>query len=129
MLDLIEVNRRLPVTVWRNVGWGDPEVAAPMGHWLGIRLEQGGGNRDAIGAWIEVKIGEHIVTEEVTVGGGHAGGQLGWIHFGLGSAGRAAVRVQWPDGELGPWMTIDADARVTIERSAKEPTPWMGREG
>ena len=40
---------------------------------------------------------------EVTVGGGHAGGELGWIHFGLGPATSADVRVHWPDGEVGPW--------------------------
>ena len=43
---------------------------------------------------------------EVTVGGGHAGGQLGPIHFGLGSADEARVRVTWPDGEVGDWMDV-----------------------
>ena len=48
---------------------------------------------------------------EVTVGGGDGGGQLGWIHFGLGGAEAAQVRVQWPDRETGPW--IDAKSIVT----------------
>ena len=38
---------------------------------------------------------------ELNVGGGHAGGQLGWAHFGLGPANAAEVRVLWPDGEHG----------------------------
>ena len=44
-----------------------------------------------IGAWIEVTVGETTLRREVTVGGGHAGGQLGWIHFGLGD-GRQTPR-------------------------------------
>ena len=56
---------------------------------------------------------------ELTVGGGHIGGQLGWVHFGLGPADGAEVRVQWPDGEIGP---VAARSRPTsssiIERGA-----------
>ena len=40
----------------------------------------------------------------------------------------AEVRIQWPDGETGPWMTIDADQFVTIERGATDPTPWLQGE-
>ena len=42
----------------------------------------------------------------MTVGGGHASGQLGWIHFGLGGADGAELRVRWPDGEVGPWIAL-----------------------
>ena len=59
-----------------------------MGHWIGVRLQQPAPNVDAIGAWVEVRAGERTTTREVTVGGGHASGQLGWLHFGLGSAPR-----------------------------------------
>jgi hypothetical protein len=62
-----------------------------------------------------------MVEREVTIGGGHVSGQRGPIHFGLGNATGAEVRVQWPDGELGPWQRVEADRRVTIERGA-EPT-------
>ncbi len=59
-------------------------------------------------------------SHEVTVGGGHASGQLGWIHVGLGDADAAEVRVQWPDGEIGPWMDVRGrrvrDHRAMIER-------------
>ena len=124
MLDLVEVNRRENVKLWRNVGWGDASQPSPMGGWIGIRLEQAGPNRNAIGSWIEVKIGDYTIEREVTVGGGHAGGQLGWIHFGLGDADRAEVRVQWPDGETGPWLPVDADQFWTIERDASDARRW-----
>ena len=62
---------------------------------------------------------------ELTVGGGHIGGQLGWAHFGLGPAGDARVRVQWPDGVIGPWIQVRADQFVEIERGATEARPWL----
>jgi hypothetical protein len=124
MLDLVEVNRRENVKLWRNVGWGDAAGAEPMGGWIAIQLVQAGPNGDAIGSWIEVRIGDYIITREVTVGGGHAGGQLGWIHFGLGEANRAEVRVQWPDGEIGPWLRVETDQFWTIRRDSSQAQLW-----
>ncbi len=125
MLDLVVVNRQTDVALFRNVGTGDAEHPAPMGHWLAVDLTERAPNVDAIGAWLDVKVGDRSTTREITVGGGHASGQLGWIHLGLGSATNAQVRVEWPDGEVGPWMTVDADQFVTIDRDAAQPTPWQ----
>jgi enediyne biosynthesis protein E4 len=61
MLDLVVVNREANVTLWRNVGSGDAERPAPMGNWIAVRLEQPAPNVDAIGAWIEVKVGDRTV--------------------------------------------------------------------
>lgn len=124
MLDLVEVNYGAPVRLWRNVGAGDAAEPVPMRSWLALRLAQAAPNRDAIGAWLEIKVGDLTINREVTVGGGHAGGQLGWIHVGLGPANRARVRVQWPDGEWGPAMEVGADQFATIERGATTPTIW-----
>ncbi len=129
MLDLVVVHRTAPVAVWRNVGRGDAEQAEPMGSWAAIRLHQPTANVDAIGAWVETRVGDRTTVHEVTIGGGHASGQLGWIHIGLGSAEQAEVRVQWPDGETGPWMRLDAGELATIERGATEPTPWTAAGG
>jgi hypothetical protein len=124
MLDLVVVNRQANVKVWRNVGRGDATRPAPMGHWLAVRLHEPAPNVDAIGAWLDVRSEGRTVTREVTVGGGHAGGKIGWIHTGLGDPASAEVRVHWPDGETGPWMTVAADQFVTIERGAAQPVPW-----
>jgi hypothetical protein len=125
MLDLVVVNRREPVKVWRNVGRGDAERPAPTGHWLAVRLQQPAPNVDAVGAWLEVRTGDRTTTREVTVGGGHASGEAGWLHTGLGDADEAEVRVQWPDGEKGPWQPVPADSFVTIERGAADAVPWQ----
>jgi hypothetical protein len=118
MLDLVEVNRRENVELWRNVGWSDGREPAPMGNWVALGLEQPAPNVDAIGSWLEVKMGNRVVQREVTVGGGHAGGQLGWIHFGVGDADTVEIRVQWPDGEKGPWLNVTSNRFVTIDREA-----------
>jgi hypothetical protein len=103
--DLVVVYRREPVQVWRNLGTGGEgdEASTPMGNWLALKLTQDGPNRFAIGAFVEVQIGDRTLQREVTVGGGHVGGQLGWIHFGLGTASEAQVRVQWPQMASKIW--------------------------
>ena len=128
LLDLVEVNRREDVRVWRNAGSGDEASPAEMGHWLALQLEQPGPNGYAVGAWIEVKAGDRTLLRELTIGGGHAGGQLGWVHFGLGDARSAEVRVQWPGGEFGPWQRVTADSFAVIPRGG-EPRLWEPGEG
>jgi hypothetical protein len=124
-LDLVQVDYHDRVQLWRNVGSGTAARPEAMGHWIGLRLVQPAPDGDAIGAWVEVRVGDLTLRRELSVGGGHAGGQLGWIHFGLGPATAAEVRVQWPDGVLGPWQHVAADGFVVIERGAAEPRRWV----
>jgi hypothetical protein len=128
MLDLIQVNRRENVSLWRSLGRRDAGPAAQVGHWIAVRLEQPAPNHDAIGAWIEVRAGGRTTEREVTVGGGHAGGQHGWIHFGLGAADTAEIRVQWPNGEWGPDMRLAGDSFAIVERGASEVRPWQPQD-
>jgi hypothetical protein len=124
LLDVVEVNQGVATDVWRNVGAGTAERPKAMGHWLALRLEQPAPNPDAVGAWVEVKAGGRTQRRELTVGGGHTGGQSGWIHFGLGRAKEAKVRVQWPDGTWGPWLPVPVDAFSILERDAEAVVPW-----
>ncbi len=124
LLDLVEVNRRENVSVWRNVGSGDADDPAPMGHWIGIRLQQDGTNRDAIGSWVDVTFGDRTLRREVTVGGGHASGEIGWLHVGLGAAESASVVVHWPDGTTGEPVRVQADTFATLERDSADAVVW-----
>ncbi len=103
-LDIVVVNRRAPMEVWQNE---TPET----GHWAGIEPHMGG-NTAAVGAWVELRAGGKVTAREVTVGGGHAGGRAGPLHFGLGAATGADLRVIWPDGTASDWTPVPAD-RVT----------------
>jgi enediyne biosynthesis protein E4 len=121
LLDMLVVNRWDKAQVWRNVGAGSAAKPAAMGHWLQLRLKQEGGNRDAVGAWVEVDLGDagakRIIRQELTVGGGHASGHLGWMHFGLGAVDKARIRVQWPQGDWSDWAAVNADGFYMIDKA------------
>lgn len=108
-LDLLVVNQGSPVEFWRNATEG-------AGRFLQVALRQDGPNRDAVGAWIEVRRGEVTLRREVTSGGGHAGGKTGWHHVGLGDLGATEIRVLWPDGTEGDWQRVEADGFYVVER-------------
>lgn len=99
-LDLLVVNRWTGVEVWRQ--------EAPLGAWVAVALRMPGANRDAIGAVLEIRRDWGVERREVTSGGGHAGGALGWLHIGLGAAEAVEVRVIWPGGVAGDWTTLPA---------------------
>ena len=120
-LDVVVVERREPVKVWRNSG--RLSDGTPAGSWLLIDLEQAGPNTDAIGGWIEVEADRHSVSKEVTIGGGHASGESGWTHFGLGGADQVRVRVVWPDGEVSDWERLDGNQMIKWNR-ATGPEVW-----
>ena len=108
-LDVALVNRRAPLEVWRN-------ATATTGGWIAVEPRQPGGNAFAVGAHLEVEAGGSGWTREVTVGGGHAGGTSGPQHFGLGDAGRASVRVIWPDGARSAPVDLPAGWRGVLRR-------------
>ncbi|MGZ9810717.1 CRTAC1 family protein [Pseudoroseicyclus sp. H15] len=106
-LDLVVVNRRAPLELYRNVTEG-------TGHWLAIDLSQPGGNSRAIGAEIVVETEDgQRHTRQVTIGGGHAGGEAVPQHFGLGEAEAASVTVTWPDGTVSE-AEVGVDAVVSL---------------
>lgn len=88
-IDILVMNRRAPMEIYRN-------ISKDTGNWVAIKLTQKGGNRNAIGS--RITIGKD--SQQVTIGGGHAGGQALPIHFGLGDAKTAIINIEWPDGSL-----------------------------
>lgn len=117
LVDLVVVNRNEKSQIWRNTG-------SEGANWLQLELGHPKPNVDGIGAWVEVRCGERVMRREVTIGGGHAGGQLGWIHFGLGSETTAEVRVIWPGGELGDWQPVAAN-RFYLLSPGQPPEGWQ----
>ncbi len=109
LLDLVVVNRWETAKVWRN-------TTEKAGNWVEIQLKQDGTNRDAIGSWLELRRGDTILRREITVGGGHVSGQLGWRHFGIGEAEGADLRVIWPDGTASDWQPVAGNGFYILER-------------
>ena len=122
LLDVVVVNRGDRAQLWRQLPTRAPEQA----HWLQLRLQQDGSNRDAVGAWVEVRTGPDerptVQRQELTVGGGHASGHLGWLHFGLAAAREAQVRVLWPHGSWSPWQKAQANGFYTLSPAGL--APW-----
>jgi len=108
-LDLAVVNRRAAMEIYEN-------QTLTQGHWLEIGLRQDGPNVNAVGAWIELRLGDRVVSREITVGGGHASGMAIPEHFGLGPDAEAALRVIWPDGIASGWVSITADHILRLRR-------------
>ena len=125
MLDLVVVNREAPVSLFRNMGVKRPWGHAPLGNWLAIELFEKGANRNAVGARISVKTGNHVMDQVIRVGGGHASGEATFIHFGLGTAERAEIRIRWPDGEWSGTYRVFANNFVRIERGLPEADYWL----
>ena len=112
LLDIVVVNRMANVEILHN-------RSSVSGHWLQVMLRQEETNRNAVGAWIEVRTASRTQRHEVVVGGGHVSGQAGWIHFGLGAADAVEIRVQWPDGTWGPWRQSAINRFLLIERGRR----------
>ncbi len=125
MLDLLVVNRKQNVSLFRNLGattdWGH----RPLGNWLKIELDNGKANPNAIGAKISVRSGTLTQVRTVQSGGGHASGQAGFVHVGLGVSERAVIRVQWPDGEWSPPYRVFTNQHVVIHRGAEAAQYWF----
>lgn len=125
LLDLVVVNRAAPVSLFKNAGAGDSEKPRPLGNWLAVDIRQPGEvNERAIGAKVSVKIGNRTVVRELQIGAGHASGQLGFSHFGLGVSERAQVRVRWPDGDWSHGYRVFANTHVLIDRGSEKARLW-----
>lgn len=107
-LDLVVVNRRAPMELYRN-------ATAGAGGFLSLTPRMHAPNTYAVGAWLELRRQDGTTaSQEVTVGGGHAGGKAGPLHFGLGSSSSAEVRVIWPNGHASAWTRLTAGDRAEL---------------
>jgi hypothetical protein len=87
--------------------------AGGVGAWLAVRVSRRArtGTRSARSLRSGRAEAQRLSAAAATVGGGHLGGKLGWIHPGLGSARDAEIRVRWPDGQQGDWMPCRESVR------------------
>ncbi len=131
-LDLIVVNQGSPAQIWRNASFDS--VDDPVGesadtpNWLQVRISQTGGNSAAIGARIDLRQTsdpDPFIGKDITIGGGHAGGQTGWTHFGLGADASVEVRVRWPGGELSDWVELPARVFAILQRPENGVNPLV----
>jgi hypothetical protein len=89
-------------------------------HWLRLMLTGGAhANRDAIGAVIEVRVGNETLRRTVMPTRGYLSQSELPVTIGLGDRTHAdEVRVRWPDGsvQLVPDVAVDSSTRVVQPR-------------
>ncbi|MEX0350917.1 MAG: CRTAC1 family protein [Paracoccaceae bacterium] len=105
-LDLAVVNRRAPMELYENTG--------AQGNWLLVDVNGNAPNTQAVGAFVELRSPQGTRVQEITVGGGHASGNAGPLHFGLGAPEAVEIRVIWPDGSSSDWQSVEANTRIAL---------------
>lgn len=97
------------------------------GHYLKVKLTGGAvpgaaagqSNRDAIGAWVRIEVGQAIQIRQVE-GGKGTGCQNGRVlHFGLGEAAKVdSLTVYWPSGKSTELTDVTADQTLDLMEPA-----------
>lgn len=105
-LDLVVVNRRAPMELYRN-------VTRATGNWLTIDPRDAT-RPFAVGAEVTVITDQGQQVQQRVVGGGHAGGSALPLHFGLGPATRALVEIRDATGRLRARRDVTANQSLQI---------------
>ncbi|HVJ80917.1 MAG TPA: CRTAC1 family protein, partial [Planctomycetia bacterium] len=87
-------------------------------HWIRLKLVgKGKSNRDAIGALIEVKVGDQTLRRPVMPTRSYLSQVELPVTVGLGKTSQAPpVRIIWPDGSIQDVADVPVDKPVTIEQ-------------
>jgi enediyne biosynthesis protein E4 len=89
------------------------------GNWVALKLIGTRSNRSAIGARVRVSSNGHQQTGEVRSGGSYLSQNDLRLHFGLGSASSADIRVDWPTGVRQDLNVVGVNRVVAIEEPRK----------
>jgi tetratricopeptide (TPR) repeat protein len=103
-----------------QVLWNRTEGA---GNWIAFDLQGSKSNRDAIGALVEVETAEGKQWDRVAGWSGYGCSSSRRLHFGLGRATRAAVRVRWPSGSVTELPDVQAGREVQVREQSRAENP------
>jgi hypothetical protein len=111
-LDILLRNYRAPAILLQNNG--------PARNWVRFDLVGTRSNRDAVGARIRIRTGDHWQTRVVTSGSGYLSGSSRRQHFGLGDAERVEqIEIQWPSGERTVLRDLESNRAYRIKEGEK----------
>jgi hypothetical protein len=86
-------------------------------HWLRLKLIGTKSNRDAIGAWIKVRVGNQTLSRQVMPTRSYLSQSELPVTIGLGKASRVdAVEITWPDGSVQKAPKVDLDRLTTLQQ-------------
>jgi len=116
-LDLLLRNYRMQAVLLANRGDSRHSASFEL---IGTRS-----NRDAVGAKLRLRSGDHWQTRVVSTGSGYLSGSSRRVHFGLGEAERIdELVIEWPSGEQSVFTDLAVDRKHTIREGAE-----LAREG
>jgi len=107
-LDILVINLNEPPSLLRNDVTGSNS-------WLKVKLVGTKSNRSAIGARVVVKSGESTQTQEVQSQSSFLSCNDFRLHFGLGQAKTAEIKIRWPNGEWQTLPNVAANQLVTVK--------------
>jgi hypothetical protein len=110
-VDVLIVNMNEPPSLLRNDVSGS-------GHWLKVLLVGVQSNRSAIGARVVARYGERTQAQEVTAQSSFYSANDRRLHFGLGAAASADLKIRWPNGATESIGVVPADQLVVIREGA-----------
>jgi hypothetical protein len=84
-------------------------------NWLHIRPVGSTSNRSAIGAKIQVQVGDRTLTQDVRAGQGFSSTNSPYLIFGLGQASATGpIRITWPTGEVQTLPAMQANQALIV---------------
>jgi hypothetical protein len=107
-VDILIVNLNEPPSLLRN-------DVSPANRWLKIKLVGTQSNRSGIGSRVTVKTEAATQTQELLSQSSFLSCNDFRLHFGLGAATKAEVRVRWPNGVWQTIGSVSANQLVTIK--------------
>ena len=109
-VDIFVVNNHAPPTLLRNDGGN-------RNGWLHVQLIGTDGNRNAIGAKIQLKTAERTQIREVYAGESYMSANSFIVEFGVGDATQIeTLQVTWLNGNVQKLHNIPANQRVRVKQ-------------
>ncbi len=119
-IDLLLVGQNEPVAYFHN---DSPDV----GHFLTLRLQGSGSNRDANGAVVSISSGLRKQVAWRFGGGSYASAGDPRLHFGTGAAVQAdRVEVRWMSGAVSRFDKLPTDRAYLIREGSADIQPLAG---
>ncbi|MGO9922583.1 MAG: FG-GAP-like repeat-containing protein [Isosphaeraceae bacterium] len=114
-LDLVIVAQDGPLVFGHN--------QSPPRHFVTVALEGRASNRDAVGARVLVRSGQHRQVAWRMGGGSYLSASDPRLHFGLDGSDRVDVlEVAWPSGKVDRFAALAADRAYQIREGDPQPT-------
>ena len=93
-------------------------------HWLAIQLVGTSSERNAIGAQVDVHVGDQVLSNWIVGGDGYLSRNQPTVNFGLGTADKVnKIVVTWPSGVQQTFADPKVDAYLLLVEDDPEAYP------